>query len=748
MDQYRYEVSLLGLDPEDSRVVKKHYDTRDNLILASKAMISKFSEYKCTIQVIQQIRVYESDGLTRIIYFKNGKRMSSADIKNSNLPEHIIKKSVGIKTHTDKNVTYKVKEFEFQPCERFDCSNPKVVEVVVLVCISAEMAGLPKGFACIRLIMQIMHPNIAQIKEYKQRLLIPQGDQLDIPWKNAHLIELVYYTDQLGDRSWVVEHLAPLIINSYVLHVQDVYLKIAQLGGQSIEEFASGEYAIKNLMPRVITLGHEDLHYLVNPNFKHFTVTEKINGITVACIIENKKLYIAGGNNTYEFKVNGLEKYAFDGELIVRGDDLYVFPFDIRSIGVSIKNEPFYKRMTYLDKLSELKVNPEEKQLHIVSKTWKNLLASDHIDPIPSQFPTDGIILIYNDKTSYGETTKSMYESTKIFKVKDPEQLTLDFYVQRCPANYYGKPPYVERPGEFLAILCCGLDKQLARSMRDIILIDHVSTESQFIPVMFCPSMQPYTHVAYIKDQNAFGNICEFSWKNKAWHLDRIRYDRTNELIRGLSFGNNHKVAELNLLSIYFPIKLTDLKPAPIPVSILNERGVLSNIYLFIQNRYKPLYLLNDTVMPMPMTKTDQYGYGYGDKEIYHLALCEDPIAIDKFIKAKYSVRARHSTYLATCGIKDLKQYTTANYIPVPIKGVELIISMFKIHHYENMIEYISHLMNYRAMNGTIIIVTSKTLHDRFVYAVNKVNLQMKILDYKTTNPKFEDMIIYELTDH
>lgn len=747
MDKYRYEVSLLGLDPEDARIVKKHYDNRDNLILASKSMISKLTEYKCVIEIIQQIRVYCEDGKTRIIHFKNGKRLNQLEIKPG--VEYMIKKHKSIETHVDKNVTYKVKEFTMNECGEFDCSNPKVVEVVVLVCISAEMAGLPKGFACLRLIMQISNPNIAQIKEYKQRLLIPFGDHLDnLPWKNAHLIELVYYTNDLGDRVWVVEHLAPLIINSYVLHVQDVYYKIAQLGGQSIEKYASGEYAIKNLMPRVITLGHEDLHYFVKPNFKHFTATEKINGITVACIIENKKLYIAGGNNTYEFKVNGLEKFAFDGELIVRGDDLYVFPFDIRSIGTSIKNEPFYKRMSYLDKLSELKILPEEKQLHIVSKTWKNLLAADHIAPIESSFPTDGIILIYNDKTTYGESTKSMYESTKIFKVKDPDQLTLDFYVQRCPARYFGKPPYVERPGEHLAILCCGLDKQLARSMPDIILIDHVGADSQIIPVMFCPSMQPFTHITYLKDQNAFGNICEFSWKNNAWHLDRIRYDRTNELMRGLSFGNNHKVAELNLLSIYFPIKLADIKPAGIPVTILNERNTLLNIYSFIQNRYKPLYVLDDTVMPIPLTKTEQHGYGFGDKDIYHLITCEDPIAIDKFIKAKYAVKARHSSYLATCSIKDLKRYTLVHYIPVPTKGVELIISLFKIHLYENMVEYISHLMNYRSLNGTILIITSRALHDRFVYAVNKVNLQMKILEYKTNNPKLEDMIIYELTDH
>jgi hypothetical protein len=103
------------------------------------------------------------------------------------------------------------------------------------------------------------------------------------------------------------------------------------------------------------------LYRFASGNFAEFVmaidryfITDKINGITTVCVVVNDIIYIAGGNETYDFPVVGFNGWIFDAELVIADGKFTLYPFDIRHAEQPLHNMPFATRHTHFEKLLAL----------------------------------------------------------------------------------------------------------------------------------------------------------------------------------------------------------------------------------------------------------------------------------------------------------------------------------------------------------------------------------------------------------
>lgn len=766
-------VKIVGLDPEVNDLYKHHFQTRDQYIGNLKTCISRVLEHKHLITITQEISFHMSDGRAKVIKFANGKQVSSYCVRRTVLGQRM--------EYGNGKIPYELTQTKITTIEDFDCSSAKWFDAKLSVSIECHCPFIADGW---RLVLQVSKESKTSVdfyraKEFKAKLFVPVTSEnflSIIPWKNGDSIFILLEKNNASsstgsicddDLGWVVNSFAPTLIDKCSLQVQDIYIRVADKTGFEVNKFYTGEYAIKQLMPRVATMDHSNFAEFIMSIDRYF-ITDKVNGITTVCAVVNDIIYIAGGNETYDFPLVGFNGWIFDAELIVIDGKYTLFPFDIRHAEQPLHNMPFATRQMYFEKL--VAMNRQLREITIVNKRWLNLaLGQDKIAEFHAQsssvpYPTDGYVFVYSQRLEYKH---SMYQATRCYKWKPQSIITVDFYVTECKL-----PIKSDVKDKVPVVLCNGIDAKLKFVLPDLIPV-LVQSSDKYLPVRFSPSGNPYNHIAYIdKDRvnEVVGNICEFTMTEKGWHLERVRGDRINELMRGLSFGNDHRIAELNLFTIEHPIKIEDIintrgvehinnmikKIGPVIVLEPDTTETIHSIYNNIRkefiakktHEYVTEYIVDHTICGFILEKEK------GSKEdIVHIMVTKSEVNVINYINMKYMSSSINKSYYVFGDMSNVAAVFKANTIRYPVVGGRLIISMFACEA-TTVLEaeiYLRHMKNIMHDQGRIIIcwceAFGQSIHgfELLTQASKKCGLMINEVPHQVRNPRFTNFHMYVL---
>lgn len=588
--------------------------------------------------------------------------------------------------------------------------------------------------------------------EYTSDKLTPDKFSKEMPYSYGDVIKMNvefsstknYFNVQMLNQA--LKLLENSLIDTCHTGPQNIYIKIASiLKLPNLAKYQSGEFGIKQLTARVVTLDHDILHKELIPNMINYVVAEKTNGLTSTVLIEGKEIFISCGQVVYKFdlisppvlpeqktiEAIGLSKidinntWIFDAETIIDENNIItIYPFDIRmASSINIDNINFRYRMLFMTGLTSLKANKvvikmkrwkrfndmkfsEGKPLGLIEQKSNDLLCGQKSQNL------EGYIFEYLDSLSF---TISMYYANKIWKWKTSN--TIDFLIQNCPETFKGKFPYISY-GKNLYVLCCGLSKSIHQTLPNIkveqSLIPH--TANEYFPAIFSPCDKPYAHLFWSDQANLAGEIGEFAFNiaTNVWELIRIRSDRKIEVSRGNYFGNDHKTAETNWFIINNPITTDHLNQSVYVNPFASKSKFIINIY---ENLVKHVLVHNnETIMNIcPITAFECF-----NKFTSVIYVFNNVIESNRFIKERYELdkkRIRLNSYYAMGKLEEIKQKIEANNIPMSKNGVDNLILMYSINRvdgtpgFDSIYQGIKTIAIYEQLinkNGKIIIVTNE----------------------------------------
>ena len=540
------------------------------------------------------------------------------------------------------------------------------------------------------------------------------------------------------------------LIDTCRISTTDIFIKIATiLKLPQLAKYQNGEFGIKQLTSRVITLDHDILHRELIPAFGNYAVSEKIDGITSIVLILNKEMFVTCGSIVYKFDIMtfpslpptkniellGLNKidfnntWIFDAEVLTSPDGiLTIMPFDIRmASSINIDNINFKYRLMFMAGLTDLKAN----KVIIKNKKWYRSNDIKVLYESKTKLEKcEGFIFAYLDSLNF---TTSMYYANKIWKWKPKfedtkvseckhsntgDNNTIDFLIQNCPETLKGKAPYITS-GKNLYVLTCGLSKSIHQSLPNIKIEQSLipNNANEYIPALFSPSDKPYSHLYWSDQTNLAGEIGEFSYNiyTQIWTLVRLRTDRKIEVERGNYFGNDHKTAENNWFIINNPLTLDNiLTAAPIVNPYASKQKFISALY---ENLVKHVIPNNETVLNIcPVTIMECF-----NKFTSVIYAFNNTIESNRYIKDKYELvkkRIRFNSYYVQtpniCAIPDKLKNST---IPISKNGFDNLILTYTIDRNDQNVGFDSLMQGFKAVetyeelinrNGKIIIIVNE----------------------------------------
>jgi hypothetical protein len=497
---------------------------------------------------------------------------------------------------------------------------------------------------------------------------------------------------------------------------QDIYMKVATiLKVPNESKYKTGEFGIKQLTSRVITLDHDVLHRELIPHFGEYAVSEKTDGITSIVLIIGKEIFITCGSIVYKFevakfpalpsakniellKLNRMDfnnTWIFDAEIIVNSDGLITLtPFDIRmASSINVDNINFKYRLMFINGLADLKVN---KVAIKIKKWYKSSDIKTLYEMRNRSSKIDGFIFAYLESINF---TVSMYYSSRIWKWKPPmlidevgtnerkladdtiiDNNTIDFLIQKCPDSLKGKFPYMSS-GKMLYVLCCGINKATHQTLPNITVIPSLvpTSANEYIPALFSPSDKPFSHLYWSTNPNLHSEIGEFAWTGKEWKLLRIRHDRKVEVLKGNYFGNDHKTAENNWFMMNNKLTIGDLSDAhQYNNAMMTKHKFLNAIY---ENLVKHIFISTETLLVISsITILECFNrfvsvvYAYKNK-----------VEANRYIKDKYElVRNRvrlNSYYVIVDRIKEIMPTIESSHIPISSNGFDHLLLFYTINN-------------------------------------------------------------------
>jgi len=397
-------------------------------------------------------------------------------------------------------------------------------------------------------------------------------------------------------------HLYNRIINDIANQFLPVYAKR--------HSFGSSYKTLKNITPGVETL---NLDMLGDPDFFPFNgwhVTDKADGVHAMFYMDTK-----GGIYLVEEEIHAIVEsipvksfyggywganestdqiIVIEGEYVTKdhkGNQISLFlAFDlIYAYGVSYTDYSLDERLSklpdvlkdmqkHLDKVDKNQPIPRyakktKKQVTLRMKEFQKLVVGPNgdmtqynatIDHYVAQmkqkeYETDGLIFAKPDT----------FLKTKWIKWK-PTSNTIDFLVMKVPNEVSGHPPYEIREGYtcYILFVTIGIVQKNNQKIENLKFYTTLFPNSNYDrpeqPIHFVTSIAHNAHIHYDKNATLHGQIVEFmpAFKDNkvTYTLQRIRTDRKIDFEAGKYFGNNWKVAELNLLVARNPITADQLK--------------------------------------------------------------------------------------------------------------------------------------------------------------------------------------------
>jgi hypothetical protein len=312
---------------------------------------------------------------------------------------------------------------------------------------------------------------------------------------------------------------------------------------------------VKEVSNQVIALSKVIYQDEVQQIINSFDVLHKTDGTRCLVLMEDRKEYIlTSGIKTGICSCDGPTIY--DGELY----ENKVYVFDVMMYnGVNLTGKSFHIRKSYISKVIE------DSDV-AVAKDIAGLSVNSFRDEIKKfyegkrEFKTDGLILTPRDQPYY---------PMKVYKWKEPENITIDFLIKRCPHSLAGATPYLARPKQTMYLLFCGSRQDIRHkfmfpNIRDYHQIFPNVQQNFYRPALFRHPQNMYDHIYYNKKETLDGKVGEFIRKRGGgWTLVRIREDRQIDISSGKYFGNDYKTASNNYDNYYNPLLLADIYKAP-----------------------------------------------------------------------------------------------------------------------------------------------------------------------------------------
>lgn len=565
--------------------------------------------------------------------------------------------------------------------------------------------------------------NIHKLKEIKAKLLNSEFTTDNfvnkVPYEYADVIKIqlefnsfaqtkkYFMKSHIHDATKFLEN---SLIDTCRIAPQDIYMKVATiLKIPNESKYKSGDFGIKQLTSRVITLDHDILHRELIPCFNSYAVAEKTDGITSIVLLLGKELFITCGTIVYKFdvlntptlpqskniellKLNKIDlnnTWIFDSEVIIGSDGhLILIPFDIRmASSINLDNINFKYRLMFINGLIDLKVN----KVTIKIKKWYKAsdikLLYDNVKKTHKTIKgsvSDGFIFSYLDSLNF---TISMYYSSKVWKWKPAitediyDNNTIDFLIQQCPDTLKGKFPYIAG-GKTLYVLCSGLSKSTHQSLPNITIVQSLipNTANEYIPALFSPSDRPYSHLYWSENITLHGEVGEFVWSasTQQWTLLKIRTDRRIEVERGNYFGNDHKTAENNWFMMNNTLSINEItNNGPTYINIYaSKHKFISAIYDSI---VKHLLTNNETILNIsPITIMEPFHKFPAVVYVY-----KNRIEANRYVKERYELSKKkirlNSYYVLINNIKNIKSTIQNASIPISTNGFDNLILMYSI---------------------------------------------------------------------
>jgi len=388
----------------------------------------------------------------------------------------------------------------------------------------------------------------------------------------------------------------------------------------------------------------------VYKNNPEIVITDKMDGERCILFLEEEQVNIITSKNILEIKIKPQKNILIcDCEMLDIEDSLKIYIFDMiysnkKTYEMNMEDRilliresvEIIKKIISDNKINEFKIRSKE---YIIIGRLKKMGEDDRKKIFDfynkkRKYETDGLIL-----SELGQN----YRKTKNYKWKPVDKLSIDFLIQKCPAELLGKLPYISKPEKTLYLLLSNYSIQSAKNLKIYPdddkfyknLIKQAGTgnsSSGFCRVLFMPSVNKFAHIFYSSKPDLDGKVGEFVLVDqKKWKLIRIRKDKDR--------GNAFNFAESIYWSYFDPLKLHDLvnpdfgyfesqetddyKAARnynsfVKEQVLNEVGTITNVVDFCAGR-------------------GQDFFRYANRKVKTLLLIEyDKLAIAEMISRKH----------------------------------------------------------------------------------------------------------------
>jgi hypothetical protein len=348
-------------------------------------------------------------------------------------------------------------------------------------------------------------------------------------------------------------------------------------GGSGILHQFKSKWGLKELSNNPISLSRTDYKETIQPKISDYFVTEKTDGLRcfVALGFSAGVVVIVTASDVIVCPADfGKSKHVgrtiLDAELMggdKPGPKTVIKVFDILLLdGRDLTKLPFSERYPLIvDGIAGLSPN-------FVCKEMIKLDSGDYCKVMKSMLSKKGIDgLIFTPGSSVNSKprfdTKNNYFDMKVYKYKDASQSTIDFLILAVPAGLLGKKPYVKKSGLTLYCLFCGINKMDQASINLDFLpgykdfINGIPVGDSYFPIQFSPSLNPQAYLYYGKPglHQQVGEFIYQEHKDIPFELVKIREDKTIGVMKGVSYGNNFRIAESTLIQLLNPLTVDDL---------------------------------------------------------------------------------------------------------------------------------------------------------------------------------------------
>lgn len=343
----------------------------------------------------------------------------------------------------------------------------------------------------------------------------------------------------------------------------------------------------KNFVNRAISLDNKTYNKIFP--IPGYFVTAKADGQRALLILDGDEIIMVTNNQAFSWPSRVENKFTVaDCEYVADRLPPTIYIFDVLVYeGDKISDRAFSARIEYCSRVADaatLAAKDAGDTAKDAGDATKNTIpvfrAKDYlqIPPNPTRadlrkifteirdkkydFETDGIILTEPDNT---------YFSTKNYKWKPVEKLTIDFLAKKCPKELLGKGVF-QRPAKgelYILFVGCSAETMRANNLRRITNYDLFFSKNtytpDYFPMHFTPSLYP---LAYLYEHNVDaggtakdidGRVvelgCELPIAENAplnWRFHRVRDERND-------FGNDFKVAEFTFMGYIDPMHFENL---------------------------------------------------------------------------------------------------------------------------------------------------------------------------------------------